>query len=142
MGRAVVLPGLVVVWSSFACPTSRVTGLLTFAEVALFVGWTVVVLVSAMASLGRVASTFSLDKSTFGVVTSWRAAVFSVPSSATPTSGIAGLLSGDQDIRLAPGDRLRKREGERRHQGEKEELRMHDGRWVIIRNAMQETKIY
>ena len=54
--------------------------------------------------------------------------MFSVPSTVTSTSGIAGLLSGDQDIRLAPGDRLRKGEGEGRHQGEKEELRMHDGR--------------
>ena len=114
------------VGSTFMCSTSRVAGILTFTQVAFVVGRTAVVGCTLkavgstlMCTAGRVAGILALIEMAFWVRTSWRATMFSsVGSALATTSGVAGLLSGDQGTRFTLEDGLRKREGDGRHQGE------------------------
>lgn len=65
-----------------------------------------------------------------------------VMSTLTATSEVTRPLPGDQVTRFALANGLRKGKGERRHQGEEEELKMHDGKRINTRDAMQETEIH
>lgn len=100
-----------------------VAGFLTFAEVALWVGRTAVVLLARITvwstfscTAGRVTRVLTFDKVAFRVVACRPAVIcFFVVSALITSSGVARLLPGDQSTGSALVDRLRKGEGERRH---------------------------